>query len=315
MIQGDWLTADKLVAATSPEWFGVRNRFWTLLVADPQLNRQPQGVDFSLVPGAPLRLYAGPVDRSALVSAAPALGGLLFTDLWFWMRWLSLVILMSLNGLGQLIGHWGAAVILLSLVIKLAMTPLTAQAERWQRQVNRIQSELDPKIRAIKQEYRGEEQTKRILALHQQQDVSLFYPLKSAFGFLIQIPVFIAAFNVLNECFGLNGVAFAFIPDLAKPDHWLPLPLQLPFFGAYLNLMPILMTLVTLLASWQFHDPSLSAQLRARQQRQLYLMAFLFLVLFYTFPAGMVLYWTTNNLLQYLKDTALRLRFQAEQVS
>jgi membrane protein insertase Oxa1/YidC/SpoIIIJ len=75
----------------------------------------------------------------------------------------------------------------------------------------------------------------------------------------------------------------------------------LPFFGGHLNLLPILMTGVTVLTSWIQTDPSLTPDLLHRQQMRLFLMAAAFFLLFYTFPAGMVLYWTTNNVLHLIK--------------
>jgi YidC/Oxa1 family membrane protein insertase len=309
--QGSWMSGEELQSGTAYTWWGVRNRFWALLVEGSQSPWQP-AADGRLIapPGHALRLYVGPIDRSSLAAVDPELTGLLFSNLWFWMRWLSLAILLCLNGLGELLGHWGWAIVLLSLVVKIALTPLSHVATQWQRQVNRTKSALEPGLQHIRQQYRGEERNRMILALHREQGVSIFYTTKSALGFLIQIPVFIAAFHVLNESFGLNGASFGFIPDLAKPDHWLKLPVVLPFFGGYFNAMPLLMTLITLLTSWRFYDPSLSESLRKSQQRQLYLVALVFFVLFYTFPAGMVLYWTTNNVWQYMKDSVNRLRLR-----
>jgi membrane protein insertase Oxa1/YidC/SpoIIIJ len=141
------------------------------------------------------------------------------------------------------------------------------------------------------------------------------YPVKSLAGFLIQIPVFIAAFDMLGENFALNQAAFLWIDDLAKPDQWIALPVVLPFFGGYLNLLPCLMTGVTLLTSWLQADPVLTPGLQSKQRRRLYLMAAAFFLLFYTFPAAMVLYWTTNNVLHLAKIQLagiLRARFGRE---
>jgi len=74
-----------------------------------------------------------------------------------------------------------------------------------------------------------------------------------------------------------------------------------------LNLLPVLMTLVTVLSALTQRDDSLTNDLLRRQQRQLYLMAGGFFLLFYTFPAGMVLYWTANNVWHLLKIQAARL--------
>jgi membrane protein insertase Oxa1/YidC/SpoIIIJ len=107
---------------------------------------------------------------------------------------------------------------------------------------------------------------------------------------------------MLGENFDLSGAGFLWIHDLARPDRLATLPFALPFFGDALNLLPFLMAGVTVVSSRGFGDPSLSARLLRRQRRNLYLLAGLFFVLFYTFPAGMVLYWTTNNVLHYARQ-------------
>lgn len=137
--------------------------------------------------------------------------------------------------------------------------------------------------------------------MYRKHGVSHFYTLKSLAGFLIQIPVFIAAFDMLGENFRLSGEGLLWIPDLAMPDGAATLPFALPFFGAHLNLLPFVMTTFTVLAArWQ-EDASLAPALRRGQRLRLYAMAGIFLVLLYTFPAGMVLYWTANNLWHLLR--------------
>ena len=186
---------------------------------------------------------------------------------------------------------------LLSLAVKILMLPLTKYADSLQASVNRTQALLQPKIDKIKKDYKGEEAHERTLAVFKEHDVSPMYPFKSLVGFLIQIPIFIAAFDMLGENIALDGQSFLWIDDLARPDQWIALPLTLPFFGGYLNLLPVLMTGITLLTSWKQTDPHLTPELERAQTKRLYLMAGAFFLLFYTFPAGMVLYWTTNNVL------------------
>jgi membrane protein insertase Oxa1/YidC/SpoIIIJ len=82
----------------------------------------------------------------------------------------------------------------------------------------------------------------------------------------------------------------------------MPLPFGLPFFGAELNLLPFLMTGLSVWAS-ALHKPlALDSRLRRRQVRNMLFLTVAFFVLFYTFPAGMVLYWTTNNLVSVSKS-------------
>ena len=105
-----------------------------------------------------------------------------------------------------------------------------------------------------------------------------------------------------KENIHLLNTGFLWISDLSRPDDLFRLPLRLPFFGAEFNLLPFLMTGLSVVAS-ALHNPlSLDAGLRRKQVRNMVLLAIAFFVLFYTFPAGMVLYWTTNNLISVIKS-------------
>jgi YidC/Oxa1 family membrane protein insertase len=295
------------------DWFGIRNRFWTAIlqstavpltveITEPQPNL-PRLV--SVIPQdvsrVTLELYAGPVEIGLLRAVDPMLTNMLFAALWDWLRALCFGLLWVLSIMHGFVGNIGLAVILLSVCVKILMSPLTLVAERWQDSVNQTVATLQPQIDAIKKEYKGEEAHNRILEVYKEHDVHPMYPVRSLAGFLIQIPVFIAAFDMLGENFLLHHASFLWIGDLAKPDRWLALPWALPFFGGHLNLLPFLMTGITILTSWIQTDPSLTPELLHRQRLRLYLMAVAFFILFYTFPAGMVLYWTTNNVLHLAK--------------
>ncbi len=300
-------------------WAGIRNRYWTWLAqpvdnslqvqleyseADrPMLSLQPAAADKPLQ----LELYAGPVEWRELRGVAPVLSEMLFAALWDFLRWLTFGMLLLLEFLQRVVGNFGIAIILLSLSAKILMYPLTALADRWQAEVNRINSLLQPELAAIKSEFKGEEAHRRILAVYKKHDVSQWYTFKSAAGFLIQIPVFIAAFDMLAENFALNEISFLWMADLAKPDQLGPLPFVVPFFGGWLNLLPFLMTGLSVLAAWLQQEDTLSEDLQRQQSLRLYLLAAAFFVLFYTFPAGMVLYWTSSNLFHLLKVESGRL--------
>lgn len=295
------------------DWAGVRGRFWTLLLrADRELlldaaESPPDAPELTLRPadGAggtlALTVYGGPVAAGELGQAAPELEGMLYAVLWTPLRWLSFGLQWILDRWLDLVGHAAFAILLLSLTVKLLMAPLIVIAERWQADVNRIKSLLEPELAAIRREFRGEEAHNRTLAVYRRHGVSHFYTFKSLAGFMIQIPVFIAAFDMLGENFRISGEGFLWIADLAAPDRFLALPMVLPFFGGHLNLLPLVMTLFTVLAArWQ-EEASLAPALRQGQRLRLYAMAGLFLLLLYTFPAGMVLYWTANNFWHLLR--------------
>jgi YidC/Oxa1 family membrane protein insertase len=299
------------------EWAGWRSRFWTIL-ARPEgpatVERGAREVVALVAAPDPARvswryvLYAGPVERSSLAREDPELGRLLFSGLWWWLRALSLGLLYLLRGLIALVGHPGPAIIVLAATVKLLLLPLTTVAHRLQEQVNATQARLQPRIDAIKAEHRGEEQARRLMALYREERVHPFYTVKSLVGVLIQLPVFVAVFDMLAEDFDLLRVPFLWIHDLSRPDELLALPGCLPFFGCYLNLLPFLMSGISMVAALRFHSGALTPALAGRQRRNLAAMASLFFLLFYTFPAGMVLYWTSTNGFQLAARELGRLR-------
>jgi YidC/Oxa1 family membrane protein insertase len=290
------------------DYAGVRGRFWSVLVT----GREALTVQAGDAAGLPvvvlgragegggsvaLRFYAGPLERGALHAADPVLGEQLYAALWEPLRQLARGLQWLLEGWQARVGSWALAIVLLSATVKLLMWPLSFVAERLQDQVNRTQSLLAPELAAVRRDFSGEEAHRQTLAVYARHGVSPWYTLKSLAGFLIQIPVFIAAFDMLGEQFGLAGAGCLWITDLSLPDRLLPFAAPAPFFGSHLNLLPFLMTGLTLLASRLQEDAGLAPALRVGQRRRLYAMAAVFFVLLYTFPAGMVLYWTTNNAL------------------
>jgi YidC/Oxa1 family membrane protein insertase len=216
-------------------------------------------------------------------------------------------MLLLLGWFQSAVGSFGLAIIMLSLANKILLSPLTMLADRWQAEVNRIHTLLKPQLDEIKQNFKGEEAHMRTLDVYKKNNVSQFYTFKSAAGFLIQIPIFIAVFDMLGENIALNEIAFLWVNDLAKPDQLADLPFVLPFFGGWLNILPFLMTGLSVLAAVVHAEDSLSPDLQRQQSKRLFLMSAAFFAVFYTFPAGMVLYWTSSNLFHLLKVESARL--------
>jgi YidC/Oxa1 family membrane protein insertase len=298
------------VAVTRDAWLGIRSRFWAW-VAQPtvagaarvELLAPHQPAVSWLSPGGVLGLefYAGPVAWKDLRVVSPALTQMLFAALWEPLRWLCYGLLFLLAWITSWVNNPGIAIILLSLAAKIILSPLTGVADRWQQDVNRIQGRIQPRIAEIKRQFRGEEAHRLTLAAYRDEGVHPLFTLKSLAGFAIQVPMFIAAFDMLADNFALSGARFLWVEDLAAPDRFMALPFVVPFFGGHFNLLPLVMTAFTVLSALTQRDDSLTPELLGKQQRQLYVMAGAFFLLFYTFPAGMVLYWTANNFWHFLK--------------
>lgn len=302
------------------DWAGTRDRFVTtvvrgdlplLLTADESTPDRPvvriRAAD-PMATDLELTAYIGAIDRDDLAAADPKLRGMLYAMLWEPLRQLSFGLQWMLDRWQDLVGRAWLAILLLSLSVKLLMAPLIAIAERWQADVNRTKSLLEPELAAIRRDFKGEDAHNRTLAVYRKHGVSHFYTFKSLAGFLIQIPIFIAAFDMLGENIRLSGESFLWIEDLAGPDRLAALPFVLPFFGGHLNLLPVVMTLFTVLAArWQ-EEATLTHSLLRAQRLRLYAMAGVFFVLLYTFPAAMVLYWTANNFWHLVRVGWSRLR-------
>jgi len=316
-VRGHAEAAELVTPLGEGDWAGFRSRFWAMVVRPDgaaALESRP-GAGIALVAaGGQDRLswryvfYSGPVAKQALARTDPELGRLLFSGLWSWLRVLSFGLLYLLHSLITLIGNSGVAIVALAVSVKILLLPLAAVAHRLQEQVNATQARLQPGIEAINAAYKGEERTRRTWDFYREQGVHPMYAVRSLVGFLIQLPVFIAVFDMLAEDFDLYRVPFLWIHDLSRPDELLRLPLCLPFFGCYLNLLPFLMSGISAGALLRFHSLVLTPPLIRRQRRNLLGMTALFFVLFYTFPAGMVLYWTSTNAFQLLSQELGRLR-------
>jgi YidC/Oxa1 family membrane protein insertase len=292
-------------------WVGARTRFWSFLISPIKNNLLIDEIDGSesrlrLMSEAgnglhQFRLYFGPLNTAELSELDPQLRQLMYSALWDWLRQLCFLIEWIFISLLNLVGNEGIAILLLACALKIMIFPLNRIAEKWQDDVNSIRSDLQPQIDEIKRIFSGEEANRRIMQLYQDRNISPFYSVKSLFGFLIQIPIFIAVFDVLGESIYLLEKSFFFIDDLSKPDQWLSLPIVIPFLGSSFNLLPFCMMIISLLSAFLYHDRNLSSDLLSNQKRNLYFMSLLFFILLFTFPSGMVLYWTASNILQLLQ--------------
>ena len=197
----------------------------------------------------------------------------------------------SLHSLG-----WGITIIILSLLFKIFILPVNVLLTRSQRNVSNIQILLAPKLEVIKATLKGEEAHLKFMAAHKAQGVTPFYNLKPMLLTLAPIPFLIAIFNVLGESDQIAGHSFLWINDLAYPDAIFNISIHIPFLGNSFNLLPLLMTLITIFAALLHQNKIVSKKELRKQKINLYFIAFAFLFLFYPFPSAMVLYWAFANI-------------------
>ncbi len=196
-----------------------------------------------------------------------------------------------LKGSVGLTGSVGGSILILSIVVNTALLPLYYLAEKWQNRERDVQRAMAPRLAEIKESSKGEARYNLTAELYKEHKYHPVNSLRTSFGFLIQVPFFIAAYTLLSHNPLLEGVGFLFLNDLGSADGIIGIG------SLYINLMPFLMTVFNLISS------SIYAKKLTRGEKvKLGFVALLFLVLLYNSPSGLVLYWTLNNIYSLVKN-------------
>jgi YidC/Oxa1 family membrane protein insertase len=185
-----------------------------------------------------------------------------------------------------------------SVAVTLLCLPLYIVAEEWQKKERNIHRKLKPKIDKIKSVFKNDEQYMIISTYYRQNHYHPIYGMRNSFGILIQIPFFIAAYTFLSHLEAMQGFSFLFIRDLGAPDGVITIGNSLK-----LNILPVLMTLINCISGAIY-----TRGFPWKEKTQIYGMAAVFLVLLYNSPAGLVLYWTMNNILSLVKNIFYKIR-------
>ena len=180
----------------------------------------------------------------------------------------------ALSWLHKLVGNWGWAIILLTIVIKALFYPLSAASYRSMGKMRKLQ----PRLQTLKERYKDDRQKfqMEMMALYKKEKVN---PAGGCLPMLIQIPVFIALYWVLLESVEMRHAPFAL--------WWQDLSAKDPYY-----VLPVLMGL-----SMFFMQKLNPAPMDDIQKKVFMIMPFALTFLFMTFPQGLVLYWVVNNLL------------------
>ena len=194
--------------------------------------------------------------------------------------------------------NYGLSIILLTLVIRVIFWPLNRKSMQ---STQRMQ-EVQPLLTAVREKYKSDPQ-------RQQQEMMRIYkenkinPMGGCLPMLIQIPVFFALFVVLRGAIELRFSSFLWISDLSTPEN-----LLLDKIGFGINILPIFMGLTMW---WQ---QRLTPTSDPQQQKMMLMMPILFTVLFYSFPSGLSLYWSMNQVMMIVQLAWMR-RKKAQQAA
>ena len=219
----------------------------------------------------PVRFYGGPQEQDKLDAIAPGLA--LVVD-YGWLTLIAAPLFWVLEWINKFVGNWGWSIILLTILVKGLFFPLSAASYKSMAKMRL----LTPKLMKLKEVYADDRQrmNQEMMELYKREKVN---PLGGCLPIMVQIPVFIALYWVLMGTVEMRGAPwFGWITDLSVRDPWFVLPLLMGasmFVQTKLNPTP--------------PDPL--------QAKIMLWMPVAMTVMFLFFPAGLVLYWTVNNLL------------------
>lgn len=249
------------------------------------------GPELNIAPGTQAdtnaKLYLGPESMDRLKAVAPNLDLTIdYGMLWF----ISIAIFWLMKQIYHVVGNWGWAIVLVTLLIKLAFFHLSAKSYRSMAAMRRLQ----PRLQMLKERY-GEDKQKLSRATMELYKKEKINPLSGCLPIVVQIPVFIALYWVLIESVELRQAPFIlWIHDLSAKD---------PYF-----VLPIIMGITMFIQ--QRLNPAPPDPIQARMMN--FLPVF-FTFLFISFPAGLVLYWIVNNTLSILQQWFITHRMEVSE--
>jgi YidC/Oxa1 family membrane protein insertase len=218
-----------------------------------------------------MRLFIGPQEENKLEALYP---GLELVKDYGWLTILAKPLYWLMDKLYGFIGNWGWTIIALVLVLKIAFYWLNAKAYRSMAKMKAV----NPKVMEMRERLKDKPQQmqQEMMRIYREEKVN---PMGGCFPIMIQIPVFIALYWVLLSSVEVRGAPWiGWISDLSVPDPWF--------------LLPVVMAATTMLQTALNPTPP-----DPMQAKLMWYMPLIFSVMFFFFPAGLVLYWITNNVL------------------
>lgn len=289
---------------------GFRNRYFALII-DPDFTSKEFSVDaidsnsisIRLLPAASgvyaANIYYGPQKLEVLKKYNFGLERAMVFSSWGWLDALAKGIYLAMHWMYKVVPNWGVCIILISFLIYAAMYPFTMSGMS---SMKRMQA-LQPIMNKLREQYKNNPQrlNKEIMELYKEHRVN---PVGGCLPLILQMPVFVALYQVLWRSVDFKGANFLWIKDLSEPDRLFILPVNLPIIGNEFNILPLLMMVI------MFFQQKLSAKnmvitdpAQETQQKMMVVVFPLMLgFIFYRFASGLSLYFTTFYLMSTLSQ-------------
>jgi YidC/Oxa1 family membrane protein insertase len=300
-------------------WVGFRDHYHALIIkpdfetksyeikadGEKQLNVSIKPQDKNLAPGESatydFTIYEGPQNPWLMKSYGLGFEKIVAFSNFIVIEWIGQAIYYIIPFLHNIFKSWGIAIILISMMLYGITFPLTMQSMMSMRKMQEVQ----PKIAALRERYKNDPQklNTEMVEIYRREKIN---PFGGCLPFLIQMPFFMALYQILWRAQYFQGQGFLWIKDLSQPDRLIIFPYYLPLFGNELNILPILTGLIMFLQQ-KITSKSMvvvDEQQAMQQKMMMYILPVMMTCMFYKFASS----WAVYFMVYYILSTTTQWR-------
>ena len=221
-----------------------------------------------------------------------------------WLTWLETALKWVMELIHKVIPNWGVAIIILTILLKVLLFPLSKKQQMGTLKMQ----ELQPKLEYIQSKYKNDQQ-KQAMELQKLYKEANYSPTSGCLPMILQMLVLFAMFDLFNNYFEFRGAMFipGWIPDLSSGDSVYTLGFNIPFLGNQIRILPVIYLASQLLFGKITQNGGMTSNApgSGTMKFMTYGMPIIFFFLFYNAPAGLLLYWTVSNIFQMIQQIAI----------
>jgi len=220
-----------------------------------------------------------------------------------WLKWLETILKFIMELLYKVVHNWGAAIIILTILLKVIMFPLSKKQSLGTLKMQ----ELQPKMQAIQAKYKDDQQRMQMETQKLYKEAG-YNPASGCLPMVFQFLILFAMYDLFNNYFEFRGAMFipGWIPDLSVGDSVYTFTKEVPvlsrFLGNDIRILPVIYVFTQLLSGKITQYGQAAGQSQASMKFMMYGMPLIFFFIFYNAPSGLLLYWLTSNILQIVQQ-------------
>lgn len=215
-----------------------------------------------------------------------------------WLNWLEVILKFAMEIIHKIIPNWGATIIILTIILKFLLFPLSKKQSLGTLKMQEIQ----PKLQVIQEKYKTDSKKLQLETQKLYQEAG-YNPASGCLPLVFQFLILFAMYNLFNNYFEFRGAMFipGWIPDLSVGDSIVALKFSIPLLGNHIRILPVIYVASQLLFGKITNNGGMTGannQNAKMMKFMTYGMPLIFFFMFYNAPAGLILYWTVSNIFQ-----------------